>query len=189
MPKRPNGPNIIICGTPGTGKTTHAELLASHTSLTHLNLGTLVKDHKLYESYSPEWDSYIVDEDKLLDHLEPLVATGGLILDWHTCDIFPKSWIDLVVVLRTDNTTLWDRLEGRGYSVEKIQENNEAEIMQVVLDEAREAYDGEIVVELRSESAEDIQGNVERIEQWMEAWREMEHQSQDEEEDVDEDSD
>ena len=38
---------------------------------------------------------------------------GGKIIDWHACDLFPQSWIDLVVVLRTDNTILFDRLTER----------------------------------------------------------------------------
>lgn len=50
---------------------------------------------------------------KLLDELEPVASAGGIILDWHTCDIFPERWIDLVVVLRCDHTVLWERLEER----------------------------------------------------------------------------
>lgn len=52
----------------------------------------------------------------MLDAIEDDVKTGGYIIDWHVCDVFPKSWIDLVVVLRTNNTVLYDRLKGRGYS-------------------------------------------------------------------------
>lgn len=59
----------------------------------------------------------------------------------------------------------------RGYPLKKIQENNEAEIMEVVLDEARSSYAPEIVVELRSEGTEDLESNVARIVQWIEAWR------------------
>jgi adenylate kinase len=47
----------------------------------------------------------------------------------------------------------------------------DSEIMQVLLDEARESYKEEIVVELRSESNEDVEGNLERVEQWVEQWR------------------
>ena len=38
---------------------------------------------------------------------------GGYIIDWHACDLFPKSWIDLVVVLRVGSETLYDRLKAR----------------------------------------------------------------------------
>ena len=92
-----------------------------------------MKDKGLYEEYDEEWQSYTVDEDKvchthpavastafdqyspsqLLDELEPLASEGGIILDWHTCEIFPERWADLVVVLRCDHTKLWERLENR----------------------------------------------------------------------------
>ncbi|RPD63065.1 P-loop containing nucleoside triphosphate hydrolase protein [Lentinus tigrinus ALCF2SS1-6] len=166
-------PVVIITGTPGTGKTTHADLLVQESPipLKHINVGELVKEKGLYEEYDEDWQSYTVDEDKLLDELEPLASQGGIILDWHTCEIFPERWADLVVVLRCDHTKLWDRLEKRAYPLKKIQENNEAEIMEVVLDEARSSYPQEIVVELQSEATEDLESNVARIVQWIEAWQ------------------
>ena len=53
------------------------------------------------------------DEKQLLDSIEDEVKQGGYIIDWHACDLFPKSWIDLVVVLRVDSTLLYDRLKAR----------------------------------------------------------------------------
>jgi adenylate kinase len=50
---------------------------------------------------------------QLLDELEPIVAEGGVILDWHSCDRYPERWPDLVVVLRCDHALLWERLEKR----------------------------------------------------------------------------
>lgn len=39
---------------------------------------------------------------------------GGNLVDWHACDLFPKDWIDLVVVLRCHETSiLYDRLSAR----------------------------------------------------------------------------
>lgn len=45
--------------------------------------------------------------------MEDEAKAGGCIIDWHACDLFPESWIDLVVVLRVDSTTLYDRLAAR----------------------------------------------------------------------------
>jgi adenylate kinase len=73
--------------------------------------------------------------------------------------------------LRCDSTILYDRLTARGYTGKKLEENMDSEIMQVLLDEAREAYKEEIVVELKSESTEDVDGNLERVEQWVEQWK------------------
>jgi len=53
---------------------------------------------------------------------------GGNIVDHHSCDFFPERWFDLVVVLQCDNTVLWNRLEKRGYSKSKIQENVQCEV-------------------------------------------------------------
>ena len=109
---------------------------------------------------------------QLLDALEDdSVQNGGYIIDWHACDLFPESWIDLVVVLRTDTAKLYDRLKARQYPEKKLQENMDSEIMEVLLEEARGAYDEEIVVELRSDEAEDVEGNVERIETWIDNWK------------------
>jgi adenylate kinase len=53
------------------------------------------------------------EPSQLLDAIEDEVKQGGCIIDWHACDLFPKSWIDLVVVLRVDTATLYDRLTAR----------------------------------------------------------------------------
>jgi adenylate kinase len=42
--------------------------------------------------------------------------------------------------------------------------------MQVVLEEARSSYAEEAVVELQSETPEDMESNVERMVQWVESW-------------------
>jgi adenylate kinase len=43
--------------------------------------------------------------------------------------------------------------------------------MEVLLDEAREAFDPEIVVELTSNTSEDMESNLERIEAWVKQWK------------------
>lgn len=101
---------------------------------------------------------------------------GGVILDWHACDLFPERWLDLVVVLTCPHTTLWDRLEKRNYPLKKIQENNDCEIMETVLNEARESYEEGKVVVLESggqggEGMQQVEENVRRMVQWIEQWR------------------
>ena len=43
--------------------------------------------------------------------------------------------------------------------------------MEVVLSEARESFAAEIVVELKSEDTCDLEANVARIVEWVNAWR------------------
>ncbi|KAK4569930.1 factor activating pos9 [Recurvomyces mirabilis] len=166
-------PNIIITGTPGVGKTTHCQQLASATGLHHLDINDVVKKHNIGESSTDPEDpnTKIVDEDRLLDCIENELEEGGQIIDWHACDLFPPSLIDLVCVIRCDNQVLYDRLKKRGYGEKKLQENMDCEIMEVLLQEARDAYPEEQVVELRSEGTGDVDGNMERIEGWIKNWR------------------
>ena len=73
-------------------------------------------------------------------------------------------------MLRTDSEHLYDRLKGRNYP-EKLQENIDSEIMEVLLEEARSSYEEHIIVELQSIDAEDIESNVQRIEEWLRNWK------------------
>ncbi|KAI9661655.1 MAG: factor activating pos9 [Bathelium mastoideum] len=166
-----SNPNILVTGTPGVGKSSHCEVLARDQGLRHLSINDVVKECECHAGWDDELKSWIVDEDKLLDALENDVKEGGCLIDWHACDLFPKSWIDLVIVVRCNSTILYDRLSARGYSGAKLEENMDAEIMQVLLEEAREAYDTEILVELQSDTADDIDSNIERIETWIKNWK------------------
>ena len=81
-----------------------------------------------------------------------------------------------MIVLRCSSAPLYDRLKARGYKEEKLQENLDAEIMGVLLEEAQESYDEGVVVELWSDGKEDdLEENVGRVEEWVRAWREQHH--------------
>lgn len=60
----------------------------------------------------------------------------------------------------------------RKYPEVKLQENIDSEIMEVLLQEARDSYDEEIVVELQSNTTEDMESNLDRIEEWLKQWKE-----------------
>lgn len=66
MVKR-TSPNIIITGTPGVGKTTHAQLLAQNCAgeLKHLAINQVAKERDCYDGKDEELGSWIVDEDKV----------------------------------------------------------------------------------------------------------------------------
>jgi adenylate kinase len=135
-------PNIALTGTPGTGKSTHAQLIIEAIpAMRHIDTGPIVKENGFHIGYDEEYETYDVDEDALLDYIEPLTGKvapepldegeeegegfearesddtsderGGLILDWHSCEAYPERWVDLVVVLRCNHEILWKRLEKR----------------------------------------------------------------------------
>jgi adenylate kinase len=59
----------------------------------------------------------------------------------------------------------------RNYPEIKLQENLDTEIMEVLLQEARDAFDEEIVIELQSTTSEEMDTNVDRIEAWVTQWK------------------
>lgn len=168
--------NILVTGTPGCGKTTLCEMLKDllrdkfSLSVHHFNISELVKQNNLHDGYDKKFDTLILNEDKLLDYMEATLQFKSghresriNLIDYHCTEIFPESWIDLVVVLTTDNTTLYDRLLQRNYSQLKINENVECEIMQVVLTEAQDSYKPEIILVLDSTNTSDLEANTEEI--------------------------
>ncbi|CAL5190389.1 unnamed protein product [Lathyrus oleraceus] len=163
-------PNILVTGTPGTGKTTTATALAEATQLRHINIGELVKEKNLHDGWDDELDSYILNEDLVCDELEDVMENGGNIVDYHGCDFFPERWFDYVVVLQTDNTILYDRLTRRGYKESKLTNNVESEIFQVLLEEAKESYAEDKVIALKSNTIEDIDSNVATLTDWVRNW-------------------
>lgn len=164
-------PNILITGTPGTGKSTLGAELALRTSLNYVNVGDLAKEQDLYEGWDDKYDCHILDEDRVVDELEARMSEGGNIVDYHGCDFFPERWFDIVFVLRTNNSLLYERLEQRNYSEEKVKENVQCEIFQTLLEEARESYDVNIVHELESNNPTDMERNLDQIIQWITSWK------------------
>ncbi|KAL9991628.1 putative adenylate kinase [Helianthus debilis subsp. tardiflorus] len=163
-------PNILVTGTPGTGKTTTSSALAEATHLRHINIGELVKDKKLHDGWDDHLQCYIINEDLVCDELEDIMEEGGIIVDYHGCDFFPERWFDRVVVLRTETSVLYDRLSKRGYAGEKLTNNIECEIFQELLEEAKESYKEEIVVAMKSDTVEDMNRNVSEITEWVSSW-------------------
>ncbi|NXK42073.1 KAD6 kinase, partial [Piprites chloris] len=163
-------PNVLITGTPGVGKTTLGKELASRAGLSYVNVGDLAKEGELYQGFDEEYNCPILDEDRVIDELEHRMGEGGVVLDYHGCDFFPERWFHVVLVLRTDNSLLYDRLQSRGYTGKKLQDNIQCEIFQTLYEEAVLSYKKEIVHQLPSNTPEDLERNLDQIMQWIEQW-------------------
>ncbi|XP_073157538.1 adenylate kinase isoenzyme 6 homolog [Henckelia pumila] len=168
--KKREKPNVLITGTPGTGKTTTSAALAEAVHFRHINIGDLVKEKNLHDGWDDQLECYLINEDLVCDELEDLMDEGGNIVDYHGCDFFPERWFDHVVVLQTENSVLYDRLTKRGYTGQKLSNNIECEIFQVLLEEAKESYPEGIVVALRSDSVDDIEKNLLTLTDWIRSW-------------------
>jgi adenylate kinase len=164
-------PNILVTGTPGCGKTTLCENIVKameqqNMKYVHLNISQIAIDNRFTEEFDEERQTHVLDEDQLLDHLEETLSDfqrTAYIVDYHSSEMFPERWFDIVVCLGTDNTVLYERLAKRGYPEKKIQENVECEIFQVCLQEALDSYDKGIVLHLINNTDEELDSNVDNI--------------------------
>eukprot|EP00172_Hildenbrandia_rubra_P002210 Plantae.Rhodophyta-Hildenbrandia_rubra.ctg291.p2 GENE.Plantae.Rhodophyta-Hildenbrandia_rubra.ctg291~~Plantae.Rhodophyta-Hildenbrandia_rubra.ctg291.p2 ORF type:complete len:182 (-),score=23.96 Plantae.Rhodophyta-Hildenbrandia_rubra.ctg291:2456-3001(-) len=172
---RPSRPNILVTGTPGVGKSTLCRLLTPLLGCTHTDVGKFAISRNLTESYDVARKCHILNEDAVLDALEPLMATGGVLLEHHSCDWFPERWIQLVVILRADTEVLYDRLMERGYHESKVQENIQAEVFQIAADEARESFPKVTTIEINNCSNLDKDSHC--IREIQQSWAKLNHEA------------
>ena len=120
---------IALTGTPGTGKTTVAALLPYRV----IDLNVLVKGG-LNLGTDPERGCLEADMDGIEQKLAEMNTDELTVLEGH----FAHYFADEAIVLRLAPSELKKRLEARGYSSKKIQENLESEALDVILVEAVE---------------------------------------------------
>src|SRR3989344_3875530 len=124
---------IAISGTPGTGKSTLAKILAKRLKFYRLDLSQYYSE--IAVKYDTKKQCYIVDIQKVERLIkEKAKQYPNIIIDSHIAHLLPIKIVDICIVLVCpDLKKLKKRLERRKYSVTKIKENLEAEIFQVCL--------------------------------------------------------
>jgi adenylate kinase len=127
-----------ISGTPGTGKSAiAAELQARGFPVLHLSDTT----GRYVLEADTDRDTLVIDEERWADEFPPF---DGFV-EGHLAHILA---CDLLVILRCRPDILAERLGKRGYSLEKVRENAEAEALDVVLIEALDCHPPEHICEL-----------------------------------------
>ncbi len=130
---------IIISGTPGTGKSTLARLLAPKLNFKILNLKPLLQ--KCSEGYDSQKKCLIIDTQKLNKEIIKKIKKEkeNFILASHLAHYLPKRYVDLCLITKcSDLKELKKRLQKRKYSKKKIEENLQCEIFDLCLNEAKE---------------------------------------------------
>ncbi len=135
---------ILITGTPGTGKTTVSNLLSQKLSIPLVAVNDLVEEKHLYHGYDPEKGYKEVDMEDLCHELDSIIKNfqkDGLIIEGHLAHFLENSdLIDLVVVLRARPDILIKRLSNRNWPESKVNENVEAEALDICTFEAVENH-------------------------------------------------
>ncbi|MFB6080225.1 MAG: adenylate kinase family protein [Haloferacaceae archaeon] len=123
---------VALSGTPGTGKTTVADLLAEETPVVHLN--EVVETEGLHTGRDPDRGSLVADLDAVEAWLD---GRDAAVVESHLAHLLPA---ERVAVLRCHPTELEARLRDRGESEATVAENAESEALDVVLSEAVERH-------------------------------------------------
>jgi len=125
---------------------------------TVIDVGKFAIENSLYDSYDEERKSYVVQDDLLSAAIIKLIENNDtslpLILDGHIVEL-PPLYLTHCFVLRCQIKLLRQRLVERGYSSSKIDENVQAEIMEVILTDMLELYGPENVSVIYTDSVVD----------------------------------
>jgi len=138
---------IALTGTPGTGKTSIASILNNKFAIETINIHSYAKQEDIIEYFDGKRKSDIIDIEILNDKIIKHVNQDSLIvLDGHLSHLlFCPS---MVIVLRCNPLILETRLKVKKWSKEKIRENIEAEILDVIETEAVDLHSMDNVVEI-----------------------------------------
>lgn len=130
---------IIVTGTPGTGKTTIARMIAKKLMFRYIDTNKIIKKKRLSVFYDKKRKTKVVDEKKLAIELIKIINRNDkVVVDGHLSHFIPRKRVSFCIVTRCDLNILRQRLEKRRYNKEKIRENLDAELFEVILNEALE---------------------------------------------------
>ncbi|QQG39400.1 MAG: adenylate kinase family protein [Candidatus Aenigmatarchaeota archaeon] len=125
---------IAVSGTPGTGKTEVARLLAALLDYSYIDLNELCEHAGLISGVDRARDAKLVDTNKL----KTLHVSDNAVVDGHLAHYLKA---DVYVILRANPDVVRQRMEQRGWNPKKVGENVEAELIGVCSVEARELWD------------------------------------------------
>lgn len=130
---------MVVTGSVGTGKTFIAKKLAKDKNLGYLSINSVIDKYKLSKGYDKKRKCKIVDVNKLVKVLVKIIKESkkNLIIDGHLSHYIPGKYVKECIVTKCDIKELKKRLEKRKYSKDKIRENLDVEILDIILEEAK----------------------------------------------------
>ncbi|MBL7160684.1 MAG: adenylate kinase family protein [Candidatus Aenigmarchaeota archaeon] len=148
---------VAITGTPATGKTSIAKALAKKLGWKLVELNKLAAQKGCFCGYDRQRKVKIVDVEKVKKQVQKL--PGNLVIESHYAHDLPN---DLTVVLRCSIAELRKRMEKKGWTHEKIEENAQAEIMEICKSEALELNRNVLEIDTTRKNPGDLVGDIEK---------------------------
>ncbi len=124
---------ISISGTPGTGKTKVAKILARKLKANLITVPYLIRKKHLRYGYDRKRKTKIINEKDFERAVKKDLTKGANIVESHLAHLVKAGF---VFILRTNPLVLEKRLKKRKWQKEKIRENIEAEMLDEITIEA-----------------------------------------------------
>lgn len=147
---------VALTGTPGTGKTSVAEILR-RKGFEVIDINKVAIDQGFVVGKDKLRDTNIVDTDLLNRYICKKYKDYNLVfIEGHLSHLL--NCADKVIILRCNPKKLRENLSKRGWKEEKIKENVEAEILDIILCEAIDIHNKNDIIEIdvSEKSAEDV---------------------------------
>ena len=143
-------PDVIgITGTPGTGKKTIGCKLAEQINYEFCNINQIILDNEYFTS--KDSSSYVVDIAKLKNHLADNFNSNKIIISGHLLpEVLDSNKVDQVIILRCSPLVLWSRLSSRNYSLNKIKDNVESELLDLCLFDSINSFGSDKLLEFNN---------------------------------------
>ena len=143
-------PDVIgITGTPGTGKKTIGCKLAEQINYEFCNINQIILDNEYFTS--KDSSSYVVDIAKLKNHLADNFNSNKIIISGHLLpEVLDSNKVDQVIILRCSPLVLWSRLSSRDYSLNKIKDNVESELLDLCLFDSINSFGSDKLLEFNN---------------------------------------
>jgi len=137
---------IALTGTPGTGKTSVSKILRDN-GFEIIDINKVVTGKDFLIGNDEKRNSKIVDIDRLNGYIKKNYKKNDIVfIEGHLSHLL-KS-VDKVIVLRCHPYELRKRLSQKGWKEEKIKENIEAEILDIILCETVDNHPKKSVIEI-----------------------------------------
>ena len=137
---------IALTGTPGTGKTSVSKILIEN-GIKVIDLNNLAISKNFVSGQDSKRKSAIIDTVKLNDYINKnFNVNDTIIFESHLSHLL--KCMDKIIILRCHPKELQKRLKIKKWDKEKIQENVEAEILDIVLSEAVEIQGTQKLLEI-----------------------------------------
>jgi len=135
-----------LTGTPGTGKTSVANILQKK-GINTVDLNKVAREQDFLIGIDKKRKSKIVDIDKLNNYIKNKYNVIEVVfLVGHISHLLKN--VNKIIVLRCHPDFLKKRLSKKRWTAEKIKENIEAEILDIILCEALESHTEKNVFEI-----------------------------------------